>query len=557
MTDFMEKKYRKHLPYEKLSDSEKRERRKKLIEQRLTKKNNRLLNLPYDVVTENDIMDILSDFSLDFLIKGFAVLTHDLLEELSQGKPDTKVHEKENYSWMLQYFLPLAVDVDIPFSMIQMTYEAFHYITGETIHSGLEVLHCIDSDNGATLTLKSFLQAQKSFMEVLGLYEQNEFLESAERYSIKLLSLQIVRTKNIRQHYIFLIKLATSRNLLEKQLLENLVVANHIHLTKIQQLNTNFSEAEMTNHIKHFALPNMMKPYGLLLESFRENSATLNDCIFTMMHHVAGDLVCPQALDIKPIPETIQQMVKHDVALCDDWQDLIEYMMNYYRSNKGCRKDNSSTCSQTSKGSQHKATQTVNTPNVSPDSEQHDGKKSSTPSTQQKSEPSNKPDPSDGSATSSTSSSLQGSESVESKKLRKKEIHKLTGILKACNLSHMISWIQSSLLDLWRVKLYIAPNQAVPKSLVRNFTPLEPVPWFYANKALEVPLVPYCMDISQRVDFVHFQELLQKLGFLNLPHRPSIPINLSCKELLSIARLLGPVEDQELYPELLGENIDT
>ena len=40
-----------------------------MIEQRLTKKNNRLLNLPYDVVTENDIMDILSDFSLDFLIK--------------------------------------------------------------------------------------------------------------------------------------------------------------------------------------------------------------------------------------------------------------------------------------------------------------------------------------------------------------------------------------------------------------------------------------------------------------------------------------------------------
>ena len=91
----------------------------------------------------------------------------------------------------------------------------------------------------------------------------------------------------------------------------------------------------------------MMKPYGYLLESFRENSATLNDCIFTMMHHVAGDLVCPQviftkiltaysvlfvqALDIKPIPETIQQIVKQGVSLCDDWQDLIEYMMNYYR----------------------------------------------------------------------------------------------------------------------------------------------------------------------------------------------------------------------------------
>merc|ERR1719430_1210169 len=87
-----------------------------------------------------------------------------------------------------------------------------------------------------------------------------------------------------------------------------------------------------------------------------------------MMHHVAGDLVCPQALDIKPIPETIQQIVKQGVSLCDDWQDLIEYMMNYYRfkerqmgsrSSKGSRRDNSSICSQISKTSRDKSTQTT------------------------------------------------------------------------------------------------------------------------------------------------------------------------------------------------------
>ena len=38
----------------------------------------------------------------------------------------------------------------------------------------------------------------------------------------------------------------------------------------------------------------MMTPYGFLLEKYRENTNTVNDCIFTMMHHVAGDLSCPQ-----------------------------------------------------------------------------------------------------------------------------------------------------------------------------------------------------------------------------------------------------------------------
>lgn len=33
-----------------------------------------------------------------------------------------------------------------------------------------------------------------------------------------------------------------------------------------------------------------MHQYGLLLENFRENGEFVNDCIFTMMHHVSGDL---------------------------------------------------------------------------------------------------------------------------------------------------------------------------------------------------------------------------------------------------------------------------
>ena len=62
------------MPFEKLTEEEKRERRKKFIEQRMIKKNVKLLTLPYDVVTESDVLDILSDFSLDFLIKVFPPL---------------------------------------------------------------------------------------------------------------------------------------------------------------------------------------------------------------------------------------------------------------------------------------------------------------------------------------------------------------------------------------------------------------------------------------------------------------------------------------------------
>ena len=83
----------------------------------------------------------------------------------------------------------------------------------------------------------------------------------------------------------------------------------------------------------------------------------------------------------------------------------------------------------------------------------------------------------------------------------------------ACNLSYMVSWLQVSLLNLWRVKLYLAPNQVVSNTLVRNFIPLEPVPWFYANRVHDVPLVPFSGKIFRKLDFCHFQQLLKKLGY--------------------------------------------
>jgi len=333
----------------------------------------------------------------------------------------------------------------------------------------------------------------------------------------------------------------------------------------MQQLNTSFTETDMTTHIKHFALTEMMKPYGYLLESFRENSATLNDCIFTMMHHVAGDLVCPQALDIKPIPETIQQIVKQGVSLCDDWQDLIEYMMNYYRfkmkteesSKGGSRKDNySSTCSTTSKAtSQDKATQTVFMSKDQASVSASSLKVAVSPPSFKAATSSgitHQECTSDGSSTASSSHRVL--ESPKQKKHKKGEIKKILDILKACNLSYMVSWLQVSLLDLWRVKLYLAPNQAVSNTLVRNFIPLEPVPWFYANKVHEVPLVPFNSKIFRKLDFCHFQHLLKTLGLITLPKRSAIPISLTSREVLEIAMLLGPVENKDQYPELLGEN---
>ena len=52
----------------------------------------------------------------------------------------------------------------------------------------------------------------------------------------------------------------------------------------------------MLEFIREYSTPVTMQQYGHLLEDFEKNGEFVNDCIFTMMHHVAGDLNVPDAL---------------------------------------------------------------------------------------------------------------------------------------------------------------------------------------------------------------------------------------------------------------------
>lgn len=60
-----------------------------------------------------------------------------------------------------------------------------------------------------------------------------------------------------------------------------------------------------------------MRQYGLLLEDFTENGKFVNNCIFTMMHHVAGDLDNLSTLFQLNILKTLSQIWETDYELCD------------------------------------------------------------------------------------------------------------------------------------------------------------------------------------------------------------------------------------------------
>lgn len=66
-----------------------------------------------------------------------------------------------------------------------------------------------------------------------------------------------------------------------------------------------------------FAKVDIMHKYGLLLNTFGSNGEYINNCILTMMHHVAGDLECVQVLYQPHILKVFSKIWETDYQLCD------------------------------------------------------------------------------------------------------------------------------------------------------------------------------------------------------------------------------------------------
>ena len=62
-----------------------------------------------------------------------------------------------------------------------------------------------------------------------------------------------------------------------------------------------------------------MRQFGLLLETYSANNDTLNDAVFTIMHHVSGDLNAPEALFVPKILKAFSEI----------WERVRNYIFFY------------------------------------------------------------------------------------------------------------------------------------------------------------------------------------------------------------------------------------
>lgn len=60
-----------------------------------------------------------------------------------------------------------------------------------------------------------------------------------------------------------------------------------------------------------------MRQYGILLDDFESNGEYVNDCVFTMMHHIGGDMNQVASLFQPSILKTFTQIWERDFQICD------------------------------------------------------------------------------------------------------------------------------------------------------------------------------------------------------------------------------------------------
>ncbi|XP_004518569.1 protein timeless isoform X3 [Ceratitis capitata] len=309
-------------------------RRKKLVKRSKSSLIN-MKGLVQHTPTDEDISNLLKEFTVDFLLKGYSCLVGELHSQLLTN---IKIPiDTSHFFWLVTYFLKFAAQLELDMEHISavLTFDVISYLTYEGV-SLCEQLELNSRQEGSDL--KPYLRrmhlvvtAIREFLQAIETYKKVTHLSEDDRLHLRRLQTQISSTEDLRCLFVLLLR-RFNPNLHTKQYLQDLVVTNHLLLLILDFITQTEGDTsiKMTEHIAQFATLEVMNYYGMLLEDFNNNGEFVNDCIFTMMHHVGGDLGQIGTLFQPIILKTFSRIWETDYELCDDWSDLIEYVIHKF-----------------------------------------------------------------------------------------------------------------------------------------------------------------------------------------------------------------------------------
>ncbi|XP_053697294.1 protein timeless isoform X5 [Sabethes cyaneus] len=579
-----------------VSIQEKKELRRKKLVKRSKSNIINMKGLMHRAPTDDDISNLLKEFTVDFLVKGYSYLVQDLHVQLLS---DLQVQiDTSHFFWLVTYFLKFATQLELDMEHINcvLSFDIVSYLTYEGVML-CEQLEQLSREGQADVKpclrrIHLVVTAIREFLQALDSYKKSTHLTKDDKEKLRTLQLQISSTENLKGLFVLLLR-CYNPTLQSRQYLQDLIVTNHFLILLADGINT-VSEARNENllaHIKKFATTEIMHQYGLLLENFRGNGAFVNDCIFTMMHHVGGDLEQIDVLFQPGILKTYSQIWETEYEICDDWSDLIEYVIHKFISTPQqpssvtltntlpeltsqvlAGNNRMDSWTQEEKDSLHwyyvqcKQNKSLVTDILKLFQESGNHQKTRQAVVEQLYEQEiitaerydelmkvENPNHERGSPMSHPG---KKEDEDKSSPTAVNDIQVLRDRLMKENKGKMIIWLQQSLLECCYAKLNMFnPNIGLDSCCVRI---IEPIPYLCILKKKSIPVVPWDQEQASVLSYQPFVLLLHKLGF----HLPAdakkmfvrIPEFWTADILYNIALKLGPLETSLVHfdPNLLG-----
>ncbi|XP_074598151.1 protein timeless-like [Brevipalpus obovatus] len=325
--------------------------------------------------SEGDIRFLLEEFTLKFLHNFFASQICDLTKDSVNGKQGPSI-DMSHTLWLLGYFLKISNILDLSFSHLRaiLTPESFGLLVfnGLLLNEELEQISMspnsqytaqpwiggkedsetasrhinmnsspqveVSSGNNSedreeslrrlSRKLQLLITALKEMIITVSNYINKPCLSEEEKKHLDNLCISLSQMRDLRQFFLLLIR-CYSPVIHPKSFLMDVILAHH-HLLLLLDGPYKNGRFDLASHLRQFSTIKVMEQYGQVLESFRNNSESLNDCVFTLMHHVAGDLGNPECLFQPTILKTFSLIMESELELIDSWEGLMEYVMNRF-----------------------------------------------------------------------------------------------------------------------------------------------------------------------------------------------------------------------------------
>ncbi|XP_057372867.1 protein timeless-like [Daphnia carinata] len=502
----------------KMPPPEKEQRRKKLSKRSRTIGHIKLKAVQYSP-TEEDISQLLKEFTVDFLLNGYNALVGQLHQQLLLQ--DDLPLDKSHFLWLITYFLRFASQLELDMEHFKdvFTIDLLSYLTWEAVREteefemnslrpSIDLKPCLRRLHLGVTAIREFLQALETYSRLGG--SQTGGKGQTQGYEERIVQLRgyLPAIRDLRQ--LFLLQLRHFNPIIQsRRYLRDVITANHVLLLTLEraaQQSSYGQSFDLRQHLNQFCSRTILTRYGLALEDFKTNGPFVNDCILTVLHHIGADLGRADLLCEPVILRSFSKIWEEEFNMCDDWDDLIEYVVQKFLRNfqtGGC----------------YDAGSPQRSVSGSPD---QDG----SPSAESEQQPI---DP----------EQTAGDDDIFYE-VPKSDIESLRGQLMDSGFQKQMDWVQSSLLISCSARLGTYIGQEF-----RN-----PIASLSLKMNVSCPIVPWTEIEASALRSDLFLILLHRLGLLPPAPQtglyPRIPREWSSDTLYSVALSFGPVEQQKV-----------